>query len=487
MKPVLFLYALLFMLFHTVSYCQSDNSIQRSSPFRAGPTLTLKECIAKAILNNVEAQSSDLQAESSAITLRQSKSNALPDLFANLGHGLNDGRSIDPFSNSYINRSVAYGNYGLSSGIILYNGSQNKNTIQQNRLSYEADKLDAAQTKENIMINVILAYLQILTNRDLLQQSKNSAEVTRKQVERLATLDKAGAIAPALYYDLKGQLANDELAIINNQNALDGAKLSLAQIMNVPFDKSLDVENLSPADVSNVSTSTPDEIYKIASQQFPLIKASQLRRESAAKGLQVARGSYYPTISLSGSINTNYSNAANRSIFLNTSEVASGDYVTVNGNKIPVITQHSNFSNENIKYVTQFNNNYSTSLFLNLRIPILNAYRAKNRMALAKVNIKAADLNAASANTQLSQLIEQAYFNLNAAGERVSTLEKQVADFRESFRTAEVRFNAGAITQVDYVIAKNNVDRSAGNLIIAKYDYVFRSRILDYYKGRLSF
>ncbi len=140
-----------------------------STPFNAGVhRLTLKECVDKAITNNAEAQRSNLQAEISAVTLKQSKANMLPDLFANLGHGLNQGRSIDPFTNSYINRSLAFGNYSLSSGILLYNGSQIKNTIKQNQLSYEADKLDAAQTKENITLNVILAYVQILNNEDLL-------------------------------------------------------------------------------------------------------------------------------------------------------------------------------------------------------------------------------------------------------------------------------------------------------------------------------
>jgi len=449
--------------------------------------LTLKECVNKAIANNADAQRGDLLAQTSAITLKQSKSALLPDLFLNLGHGLNQGRSIDPFSNSYINQSLAYGNYSLSSGVVLYNGSQNKNTVQQNLLNYEADKMDATQTKENITLNVILAYVQILNNQDLLDQSKNQAEVTRKQVERLATLDKAGAIAPAQYYDLKGQLANDELTIINNQNALDAAKLTLAQLMNVPFDRSLEVEPISLDNFKPDAIAIPATIYDAALNQLPMIKAAELRKESAAKSLAIARGSFYPTISLSGSLNTNYSNAANKQVFINSVEVPSTNFVTVNGNKVPVITQQSNYSTERISYLNQFTNNYNTSLFLNIRVPILNGFRAKNRIALARIDMKNADVTYKTAKTQLNQVIEQAAFNLNAASQRMQTLERQVADFAESFRTVEVRFNAGVVTQVDYLIAKNNVDRSRSNLIIAKYDYVFRSKILDYYQGKLSF
>jgi len=479
------LFFLLLILLHSNLYSQTEGL---PSPFRAGAAapLTLKECVDKAISNNAEAQRGDLQAETSAVTLKQSKANMLPDLFANLGHGLNEGRSIDPFTNSYINRSLAFGNYSLSSGILLYNGLQTKNTIKQNQLNYQADKLDAAQTKENITLKVILAYVQILNNEDLLQQSKDQAEVTRKQVERLATLDKAGAIAPAQYYDLKGQLANDELAIINNQNSLDAAKLTLAQLMNVPFNRSLTVESLPVDNFTATYATAPATIYDIASKQFPMIKAAEIRRESAAKGFQIARGSYYPIVSLSGSLNTNYSNAANREVFLNSTEVASGDFVTFNGNKVPVFTQRQNYASEKINYSDQFKNNYNTSLFLNVRVPILNGFRAKNRIALAKIDMKNADLTASTAKTELNQLIEQAYFNLDAANKRMQTLERQVADFSESFRTTEVRFNAGVVTQVDYLIAKNNVDRSRSNLIIAKYDYVFRTKILDYYQGKLS-
>jgi len=471
----------LFVLVTTFIYFYSYSQSQNTHRF------TLKECVEKATTNNAEAQRGNLQAETSAVTLKQSKVSMLPDLFVNLGHGLNQGRSIDPFTNSYVNRSLAFGNYSLSSGVLLYNGSQTKNTIRQNQLNYEADKLDAAQTKENITLNVILACVQILNNEDLLQQSKNQAEVTRKQVERLATLDKAGAIAPAQYYDLKGQLANDELAIINNQNALDAAKLTLAQLMNIPFDRSLAVESLTTDNSSVSYPATAATIYEIASKQFPMIKAAELRRESAAKGFQIARGSYYPIVSLSGSLNTNYSNAANREVFINSIEVASGDFVNFNGGKVPVMTQRSNYASEKINYSDQFKNNYNTSLFLNVRVPILNGFRARNRIVLAKINMKNADLTEYTAKTQLNQLIEQAYFNLNAANERIQTLQRQVADFAESFRTTEVRFNAGVITQVDYLTAKNNVDRSRSNLIIAKYDYVFRMKVLDYYQGKISF
>jgi len=448
--------------------------------------LTLKEAVEAAINNNLLVQQSDLQMQAASINLSQAKSNLIPDLFGSLNHGMNQGRSIDPFTNSYINQQITYANYSISSSVVLFNGFQLKNLIKQNSLTYEANKMDLQQTRDNTTLNVILVYLQILSNEEQLQQSKDQASVTRQQVDRLNTMSEVGAIPPAQLYDLKGQLANDELAIITNQNGLDAAKLSLSQLMNVPFQRNLQVEAITADTLTLQYDNDPQSLYEVSVKQLALIKAAEFRRQSAEKSVQVARGDYYPTVSLAGSFNTNYSNAAARDIPGSTVEVPSGDYVDVAGSKVPVMTKRTDFTSEKISYADQFNNNYNTSVFLSIQIPILNKSRARNRVALAKIDLKNAEIVAESVKTQLSQNIEEAYFNMTAALEKYKTLQQQVADFSESFRTAEVRFNAGAITQVDYLIAKNNVDRARANFIATKYDYVFRTKILDYYQNKLT-
>jgi outer membrane protein len=295
-----------------------------------------------------------------------------------------------------------------------------------------------------------------------------------------------GAIPPAQLYDLRGQLANDELTIINNQNALNSAKLNLAQLMNVRYDGNVSVEKIYADTVNLQYENNPKALYDLSVQQLAIVKAAELRTRSALKSVQVAKGLYYPTVGLSGSFNTNYSNAATRDILVNSQEVPSGDYVNVGGSKVPVMTTRTNYSSQKIGYGDQFNNNYNTSVFLSIQVPILNKFRAKNRVALAKIDLENAEVVAETVKTQLNQSIEQAYFNMTADRDKYQTLQRQVADFTESFRTAEVRFNAGAITQVDYLIAKNNVERANANLISTKYDYIFRVKILDYYKGKLT-
>ena len=446
---------------------------------------TLKQCVDTAIANNLLVKQSDLQMQNAAINFKQAKDNRLPDLTANLNHGLNQGRSIDPFTNSYVSQNIGYGNYNLSSGVTLFNGLQIKNFVKQNSLGYDAAKMELQNTKDNLTLNIILAYLQILNNEDLLEQSKTQVTLSKKQVERLEVLNKEGTIIPAQLYELKGQQANDELAIITYENAVQASKLTLGQLMNIAYDKNMEVERLTAENYAMNYEADPESIYQIAVSQLAQIKATELRKQSAGKAVQFARGEFYPRVGLSANLGTNYSSAAQNDIFLNSVQVPSGDFVTFNGSQIPVITTKSNYSSEKIKYSNQFNNNYYTSVNLGIRIPLLNAFRARNNVSLAKNDLKNTEYIAETSKIQLKQSIEQAFLNMTGAHKRYITLLQQVSDFGEAFRGAEIRYNEGVSTQVDYLIAKTNVDRARINLISAKYDYVFQTKILDYYQGKL--
>lgn len=450
-------------------------------------TLTLQQSIETAINNNLTVKQSELQMQTANITHKQAKAYILPDLIGYVDHGTNQGRSIDPFTNTYSNQQINFASYNLSSNVTLFNGFQLLNTVRQQALAYNAAKMELQQTRDNITLQVILAYLQILNNEEQLTQAESQATLSRRQVERLEVLNNQGAIAPALLYDLRGQLANDELAIVNTRNSLDAARLALSQLMNVPYSQTLKVEKLTADQMSLVYEGNPESIYNAAMSQLALVKAADYRKESAQKAVKVARGRYSPGIFLSGNLNTNYSSLARTETLLGVTDVATSDYVTVNGDKVSVFTQRSNFASSRISYGDQFRNNYSTSIAVGIRIPIVNAFLARNAVAQAKANLKNAEFVAQTTRTQLRQAIEQAYFNMKAAQDRYRVLQNQVAAFSESFRAAEVRFNAGLGTSVDYLVAKNNLDRANINLVSARYDYVLRTRVLDYYQSKPLF
>jgi outer membrane protein len=446
--------------------------------------LTLKEAIETGIKNNIDVLQSDLLMQKADINLKQSRADMMPNLNASANHGVNQGRSIDPFTNAFINQKVNYANYGASSNILLFNGSSLHNQIKSNELGYQASKMELQQSKDNLTINIILTYLQVLSSEDILDRSREQKAVTDSQVTRLNILNQSGAIPPSQYYDLKGQLANDEIAIVDNQAALETAKLNLAQLLNIPYNKDLDVEKFPEESFNTFYDNTPENIYSTALQQFAQIKSTHLRTQSAEKYIRSMRGQLYPTISLNGNINTNYSSVASQEYFVNSTEVTSPDYVLINGSQVPVIKKQNNYDSKKITYGNQLNNNLFTTVNLGISIPLFNAGQVRNKIKLAKIDLKNTQLVEENSKIQLQQSIERAYVSLTSSSDKYKLLLSQVNSFAESFRAAEIRFNSGASTSVDYLIAKNNLDRAKSNLIIAKYDFVLRSKVLDYYQGK---
>lgn len=445
---------------------------------------TLKQAVDTGLRNNLELKQMELQMQSAGIDWRQSKANLLPNLNGNASHGINQGRSIDPFTNSFIEQQVNFASYGVSSGVTLFNGLNLHNSIRQNAFAYEAAKMDVQQEKDNLTLDIILAYLQVLSNEDLLTQSRNQLEVSRQQVGRLEKMNKEGAIAPALLSNLQGELAGNELAVVNSQNQLESARLTLFQFMNVPYDSSVKFERVS-ADLFNPQyDASANEIYQTALENLALVKAADLRKLSAEKGVQAAKGLLYPNLSLNGNLNTNYSSAAMQNTFLNRSDEETENYVLVDNEKKLVFAPKDNFKTDKIRYNNQLNNNLYTTVSIDLRIPLFNNFSRRNQIKKANISLKNSDYVAEATKIRLRQAIEQAYANMSAARNRYDALMRQVEAFALSFRIAEVRFNAGVETAIDYVIAKNNYDRANSNLIIARYDFLLRTKVLDYYRGK---
>ena len=447
---------------------------------------SLKQSIEIAQANNLQVKQSEFQSLSAGVALRQAKSNVFPDISANINHGLNQGRSIDPFTNGYVNENVSYANYGLNGGVTLFSGLILRNQIKQSSYEYQASIMEQQQAKDNLTLKVIITYFQILNNEDQVNQALLQNEVTCKQIDRLQILYKEGAIAPAQLSDLKGQLANDELSLINSRNSLNSSKIALAELMNVAYTREFNVDRMQGDAFSKKPRDSPEDIYALALEQLASIKGAALRRKSAVQGIKVAKGLSSPQLSLNSNLFSNYSSAATGSKLISTQNLPTGDYVELSGTKLPVVAPQDVFERSKIAYSNQLRNNYSSSYNLSLRIPIFNSDRTRNRIALARIELNNAELVEETTKLQLKQAVDLAWINKTAADERLQALNKQVVAFKESFKSAEIRFNAGVGSAVDYTIAKNNLDRASINLINAKYDLLLRAKILDYYKGELS-
>jgi outer membrane protein len=415
--------------------------------------LTLQRAVETAITNNLDVKQSGLQQETAEAFLKQARGSLLPTLNASIDHTWNKGRSL-AFDNSYINQENTTAFYSINSNLTLFNGLRLLNTLKSNQFAFEATRMEWQQSKDRVMLDVILAYLDILTNTDLLAQAYLQVEVTQKQIERLEIMNKEGAINPSDLFDMRGQLGDNKVTIINNQNNLNAAKLRLAQLMQVPYDENLQVERLTADQFDMNYLATVDSIYDVALHQLALVKGTELRKKSAEKAFQAAKGGLYPTIGIGAGYNTQFFSTARDS------------------------------ADNKISYREQLSNNYNTYAGLGISIPILNGFRTRTQVTLAKISLKNASYILENTQIQLKQAIERDHLNMEAALSRYKALADQVSALTESFRAAEIRFNAGVGTSIDYLTVKAILDRANANLIIARYDYVLRTKILDYYLAK---
>ncbi len=446
--------------------------------------MSLKQCIETALANNIQVKQSGLQADVAEVNLKQAKANRLPDLNGNFGYGFNQGRNVDPLTNSYINQQLTSSNVGLSSGVILFNGMRLQNLIKQNNFSHEAAKMDLQQSMDNLILNVILAYLQVLSNEDVLATAKAQRDVTQKQVERMGILFKEGAAANYLLADLKGQLGNEEISIINSENTLQQSKLSLCQLMNIDYNNGLQLEKTDIEIPSSKYAGSAADVYQTSLQNLALIKANDLKIKSAEKGIKISKSGFYPTLSLGGNLGSSYSSLAQTLTPTTITQEQTGSYVIINGNQNPVLLQQQNYSFSKTGYTKQLNNNLGTFVGINMQIPLFNSFQTKNRVKLAKINLSNTQLESDNTKLQLKQNIEQTYLNMTTSFNRYKVLSEQVKNFEESFRAAEVRFDTGVINSAEYLISKNNLDRTKINLAQSKYEYLFRTKLLDYFQGK---
>ena len=272
--------------------------------------------------------------------------------------------------------------------------------------------------------------------------------------------------------------------VVNAVNALEVSKINLFSVLNVPYQKDATYEMVTMnADISDLHSSS-DSIFQTALQIIPNIKATDLRVQSYQKSIAAARGRYYPSLSIYGSLSSNFTSIATTDIPGTGAPFSTGQYVTVGGSNYDVLG--TGFSTQKTSFGDQVKNNRFQAFGLQLNIPILNYLSVRNNVKTAKLNYENAKVLSNASRNQLQQLVEQAWQNLRSAYGQYKGYLDQVHAYGESFRTAEIRFNAGVITSVDYVIAKNNYDRANTNLSAARYNYIFRTKILEYYQGRLS-
>lgn len=453
--------------------------------------VNLQQCIDIAQQNNILIRQGRLTVANSDLQVRQSRLNQLPTAVFQGNQSINGGRSINPQSNEFVQQTINSSSFQLNTSVTLYNGGVLRSTIKQNEMALLAGQQELNATQNNVSLTVAQNYLNVLTGTEQLAVTQRQADVTRAQLDRMQRLVAAGSAPESNVFDLQATLASNEVDIVTAQNTLDLAKVALLQAMNVPINQNFDVEPINVPDPGlDPYTASVQQLYDVASTNLPEVKGADLRVKSATLGVQVAKGGLYPTLSLNGNLSTIYSSAASVASPNGQSTQTTIGFIVdpVTGANIPVNASTPGYDRTGISYGSQLSNNFSQSASLFLRVPIFQGNLSRNRITTAKIQQQNAELTALNTRLTLRQQIETAYTQMKAGANKYRATQVQVLSLERAFQMAESRLNAGAINATDYSIAKTNLDRARASLVQAKYDYVFRTKILDYYQNKsLSF
>ncbi len=427
---------------------------------RAQDAWSLKDCILYAFENNISIKQQTLNTQYNENLLTQSKVAIAPDLNAGASHGFSFGRALDQTTYEFKeNQTIMSSNVDLSSQVTLFRGLQQMNTIQQNEFNLLASLQDLEKLKNDISLLLASAYLQILFNRELLQVSINQHELTLQQVERTAKLVEAGSLARGALLEIQAQAASEELNVINAQNQLDISYLTLTQMLDLDSVGNFEIEIPEFGDVARdpimVAVAT---VYNEALQILPQVQSSEYKLQSAFEGLSIAQGERSPSLFLNARWGTGFSDARQR-INLNTGEW------------------------EDVPFWDQMDGNQSMTISMGLNIPIFNRWMVNTGISNAKLTVLNSELELETTKMDLYKNIQQAYADAVAARKKYLATEEALISMEESFKYTEEKFEVGLVNTVDYNAEKTRLTSTQSELLQAKYDYIFKMKIIDFYRG----
>jgi outer membrane protein len=414
---------------------------------------SLQKCIDYALENNIQIKQQALNTEYGENQIKQAKSERLPNLNASFGNNYSFGRSLT-YLNTYKNESSTQLNGSLSTSITLYNGSILQNTIKQRELDLQVTFFDLQKAKDDIMLAISAGYLEILFAEELVLVSQAQIEVTQQQIDRTQQLVDAGSLARGALLEIEAQIAREELQLVNDENRVQLAYLSLFQFLELPVAESFKIEKPSLPEIrANSSMINAIDVFNTAMNLRPEIKAAQMRVKSALRQLDIAKGYRYPSLS----VGANYYNLFNN--------------------------KYSDIYGDKITFGDQLKNNSRSGVGLTLNVPIFNRNQVKTGVSNATLQISDYEYRLQTAKNVLRKDIELAYTNALASFNRYMSTEKAVSSMEEAFRYTEEKFNVGMVNSVEYNLGKNNLTIAQSDLLQAKYEYIFRTKILDFYNG----
>jgi outer membrane protein len=446
----------------------------------------LTRCVNYALANNISIKQSDVQARLAKLTFSQSKLSQIPTLSLSTAVGVNSGNALNQTTYTIDNRTFVNNNWALQTSVVLFNGFNLQNVIASNRYAWQAALAITDKTRNDVSLNVANAYLQVLlaaeqaeAGRAKLQLSQSQLEITRKQVN-------AGTLPELNAAELESQVAQDSSNFINLTGTIQQNVLTLKAYMGLdagtPFD--VDTPPVDEIPVEKIADVQPEAVYAMALANQPLQKADAFQIESARKYVLANKGARYPTIALGGNLGTNYVSNATDPI-LSTGHLATDTLyaLRVSGTPNQIVQDGVQYQFRKTPYFRQLSNYFNQYVGLNISIPILNNGILRTNYAKSRLNLRNAELQRDQDNLTLKQNIYQAYTAAMTALQKYEANKITVTASGKSADYAQKRYGVGMLNTIDLLTNQNNFFNAKINLLSSQYDYVFKMKVLEFYKG----
>jgi len=442
---------------------------------------SLEKCVRYALENNIQIKQQQLNSEYAGNNLLQSKMSLLPTINASAAQSKSFGRALDQTTYTFTqNQTITSLSSSVNANLVVFNGLQKINLIRQSRFDLMASLQQLEKLKNDLALNVAAAYLQILFNMELLNSAQQQAEVTRQQVERTAKLVDAGSLPMGNLLEIQAQHATEEVQIVNYHNQLDISYLTLAQLLELKDTEGFRIEIPDFSDFQFKEVLDPvADIYQDALRNLPQIKIAEYQLKSSEAGLSVARGGRSPRLFIAASYGTGYSDIRQRIIGTTPQTIPIG--ATQGGELVYSQIEQPIYDTYPLKM--QLKDNASTTLTFGLSVPLFNGWSVNTQVSNARLNVQNARYNLDLSKNLLYKDIQQAHADALAAVKRYLASEKSLEAQKESFKYVQQKYEVGLVTTVDFNTAKTSLARAESELLQAKYDYLFRINILNFYRG----
>lgn len=442
---------------------------------------TIDQCIEYAVKNNIGIKQSGINAQTVKNNLLVTKASALPSLNIGAAHTYNFGKTIDRFTNRFADQMVLSQNVFLSSSVTLWSGLSQYNTIKQNEFNYQAAVENVKQQQNDLALNVATAFLQVVYAEQLIEVQKSQVNISKDQLERVRKLALAGTLAESNVYDIEAQLSADQYNLTNAESNYRVSLLTLQQLMNLDSVSNFKIQqpviDVTQTDLTQINVA---RIYNEALKNQPLIKSAELSWRGSEKGLAAAKGGISPSLLLSGGLGTGYS-GLNYDYDFSYSSYLAGYTSSLDS---VYLVQASPIQKGVKSFANQYSANVNKSISIQLNIPLFNGLKTHINIENNKLNVLNQKLNYDLAKQQLFKNIAQAHANAIAASDKYKASKIAVDAADKSFKFTETKFSAGAINAFDYSTAKNRLMKAQADMLNAKFDLIFRLKVLDFYQGK---